>query len=320
MGSKMRATASAARAALGLALFACGGVAAAQIPEPFRIVRHDLVVDVPREEAVFNLWFSEAPDLATFDQHGRQSHGFQFYLELPDLRNFLRRRAGDPELAYPFVLARSGEVETGARAVARVVTPVTSGAENWGPVVATAPIQQRGARVTFRLPLSIFDSGDMKPYERNEYFAVHYFLEAFRFGATTYSLARGVGTVGTVNAPIEVQRRELRMSNGSKRRFLIAHVLGDPATENDPVSFLPEFVDVGSVRFGPNRAHPVGNELKDVNGDGMDDLVLMFNAADVGLSCIDRDVRLTGETPRPGSLTPEGMVFIGRAALSPNPC
>jgi hypothetical protein len=314
----MRATGRIARAALGLALSAYGGVAAPQIPEQFRVVRHDLVVDVPRREAVFNLWFSEAPDLATFDRAGRQSHGFQFYLESPERRNFNRRSTGSPELVYPFVIARSGEVETGARAIARVVT---AGAPNWGPIAATADIQQLGPRVTFRLPLSIFDDGTRKPYENNEWFAVHYFLDAFRFGATTYDSARGVATVGTIEAPLEVQRRELRNGKGSKRRVMIAHLLADPATEEDPVTtFLPEFVDVASVRFGPNRARPLGNELKDVNGDGHDDLVLMFNAAEVGLSCIDKDVLLTGETPQPGSFVPEGLVFIGRAVLSPNSC
>lgn len=314
----MRAAGSAARAMLGLALSGCGGVVAGQIPDDFRIVRHDLVVDIPRGEAVFDLWFSEAPDLATFDEFGRQSHAFQFYLELPEIRNFFRRAQGLPEMVHPFVLARSGEVDTGARAVARVVA---AGEEPWGPIVATADIQQLGRRVSFRLPLSIFDSDDVKPYQSNDRFAVHYFLEAYRFGATTYTLARGVATVGTVDAQIEVHRRELRTRNGSKRRFLIAHVLTVPSTEDDPGSFInPEFVDVGSVRFGPNRARPWGNELKDVNGDGFDDLVLVFDAGDVGLSCIDTDVRLTGEIPVPGNLVPEGTVFIGRDVLSPRPC
>ena len=68
----MSATGSAGRALLGLALSAFGSTVAAQYPEHhIRIVRHDLVVDVPRQEAVFNLWFSEAPDLTTLDEHGR---------------------------------------------------------------------------------------------------------------------------------------------------------------------------------------------------------------------------------------------------------
>jgi hypothetical protein len=290
---------------------------AAQQPEPFRIVRHDVIVDVPRREAVFNVWFSEAPDFATFDEFGRQATAFLFSLEQPDYRNFGRRNGGEPELVWPFVRVISGEAATGARAVARVVT---EGADNWGPIVATAELQQLGPRVSFRLPLSILDSADERRYENDPWFAVHYFLEASRFGYTTYSLARGVATVGMVEAPLQVRRRELRNANGSKRRFVVANVLGVSSTEEDPNFFIPEFIDVGSVRFGPNRARPVGNELKDVNGDGLDDLVLMFNAAEVGLSCIDTDVRLTGEIPSPGNFVPEGTVFIGRAALSPAPC
>ena len=104
---------------------------------------------------------------------------------------------------------------------------------------------------------------------------------------------------------------------------MIAHVLSAGPTEEDPGTstyFNAELADVGSIRFGPNRARPIGNQLKDVNGDGGEDLVLMFNAADVGLTCIDQDVRITGEMPTPGNFVPEGTVFIGRAALSPKPC
>jgi hypothetical protein len=313
----MCTTGRVARAVLGLVCLSCVGVVAAQQPDPFRVVRHELVVDVPRGEAIFDLWFSEPPDLATFDEFGRQATAFGYSIELPDVRNFLRRLNGDPQIVHPFIKVFSGKVATGAAAVAHVVAP---GAEPWGPIVATADIHQRGTRVNFRLPLSVFDTGDVKPYQGNNWFAVHYFLEADRFGYTTYSLARGVATVGTVDAPLEVRHRELRTGNGSKRRVVIARVLGLAATEDDPDFFSPEFVDVGSVRFGPKRARPVGNELKDANGDGLEDLVLTFNAADVGLSCIDTDVRITGEIPSPGNFVPEGTVFIGRAALSPGPC
>jgi hypothetical protein len=315
----MRVTGSTARAALGLLLSACASVVAAQQPDPFRIVRHDVVVDVPREEIVFNLWFSEPPDFATFDQFGRQATAFLFSLEFPDYRNFGRRGSGEPELVWPYIRVISGEEATGARVVARVITP---GRDDWGPIVATAEIQQLGERVSFRLPLSIIDSGDMK-FDNDVWLALHYFLEAYRYGYTTYSLARGVATVGTVKARLEVERRDLKNGNGAKRRFVIARVMAVRPTAEDPFPFesiSPEFVDVGSVRFGPKRALAVGNELKDVNGDGLDDLVLMFNAADVGLTCIDKDVRLTGEIPSPGNFVPEGTVFIGRAALSPPPC
>jgi hypothetical protein len=314
----MSTTGSAVRALLGLALAAYGSAVAAQVPDHhIRIVRHDLVVDVPREEAVFDLWFSETLDLEALDEFGRDLHSFAYSLELPEQRNFNLRSAGEPEIVHPFV--RASTHEPGDGIVARVVSP---GPEPWGPVVATAPIQQVGPRVSFRLPLSIFDSDDRKPYQHNSLFAVHYFLESFRGGATAYSLARGAATVGFLDAQIAVQRRDVRAGNGSERRLVIAQVLSDRITEEDLDYFLPDTIDVGSVRFGPNRASPIGNELKDVNGDGLADLVLTFNAASVGLSCIDTDVRLTGEmTSQSGPLPmPEGEVFIGRAALSPAPC
>ena len=315
----MSAKGSPARALLGLACCAFGSVAAAQTPDHhIRIVRHDLVADVPREEAVFSLWFSEAPDLKTLDQFGNEQTAFTYFLELPERRNFNLRSGGSPEIAHPFVRVTSGEPGDGV--VARVITSGTT--EQWGPVVARADIQQLGTRVSFRLPLSVFDSNNRKPYQANEWFAVHYFLESYRGAVTAYSLARGVATVGTENAQIAIQRRDVRAGNGSKRRLVIAHVLSEPSTESDPDYFLADTIDVGSVRFGPNRASSLGNELRDVNRDGLPDLVLTFNAASAGLSCIDKDVRLTGEmTAENGPLPfPEGVVFIGTAALSAPPC
>jgi hypothetical protein len=298
-----------------LACAAFAGAAMAQQPDPFRILRHDVIVDVPNEEAVFNLWFSDVPDLNTFDSDGRQATSFLFSLSEPDIRNFTRRQRGDPEIAHPYVRVGSGEVATGGRAVARVVTP---GWEPWGPIVATADLRQLGRRVTFRLPLSIFDEGGLKPYRNDSWFAVHYFLEAFRFGYTTYTLRRNVAIVGTVEARLQVKSREVRTGHGAKRRLLIAQIMSVPSTENEQSDFVnPEFVDVATVRFGPYRARPLGNELKDVNGDGFEDLVLTFDSADVGLSCIDTDVRITGEIPLPGNFVPEGTVFVGKASLPP---
>jgi hypothetical protein len=314
----MRTIDCVARGVLGLAFAACTGVAAAQQPEPFGIVRHDLVIDLPHQEAVFNVWFSATPDFATFDQVGRQATAFLFSLQQLDIRAFNRRVEGAREPVFPFVRVSSDEPESPNSAVARVVT---AGDDRWGPVVATADLHQVGGRVSFRLPLTIFEDGRSgNPLWNDELFAVHYFLEAFRFGYTTYRLARGVATVGTVEAPLTVQQQELKNGNGKKRRVMIANVLARPGTEEDPSYFSPEFVDVGSVRFGPGRAQPIGDQLKDVNGDGIDDLVLTFMAADVGLTCIDKDVRLTGEIPSTGNFVPEGTVFVGRAALTPKPC
>src|SRR5262245_53275263 len=56
----------------------------AAAPSDFRVVRHDVLVDVPRGEAVFNLWLSEVPDFRTVDAFGRQAHSFQYYVDVSD--------------------------------------------------------------------------------------------------------------------------------------------------------------------------------------------------------------------------------------------
>jgi hypothetical protein len=56
-------------------------------------------------------------------------------------------------------------------------------------------------------------------------------------------------------------------------------------------------VDVGTVAFGPGEAAPavaVGRE--DVDGDGIDDLILQFRVRETGLSCGDEEATLTGRT------------------------
>lgn len=98
----MRVMNSAARVMLGVVSSACCSAVAAQ--DTFRIVRHELVVDVPRGEAVFDLWFSRVPDFETYDELGREAYAFQFYLEQPDVANFNRRLNGAAERDHPYVI------------------------------------------------------------------------------------------------------------------------------------------------------------------------------------------------------------------------
>jgi len=68
------------------------------------------------------------------------------------------------------------------------------------------------------------------------------------------------------------------------------------------------------VRFGPdaNEAAPVGSGAVDVNGDGLNDLVLRFRLKDAGLQCGDTLVWLSGRT-RAGQLFVAGdeIVTVG---------
>lgn len=57
-------------------------------------------------------------------------------------------------------------------------------------------------------------------------------------------------------------------------------------------------VDPSSVRFGPDGASPSHGKahVKDVNGDGVDDLVLRFRTRDTGIRCGDGSASLTAST------------------------
>jgi hypothetical protein len=58
----------------------------------------------------------------------------------------------------------------------------------------------------------------------------------------------------------------------------------------------PGQIDIGSVRFGPARAPVVRHHFRDVNGDGLRDLVLLFDTRDTGLACQANAATLKGTT------------------------
>jgi len=57
----------------------------------------------------------------------------------------------------------------------------------------------------------------------------------------------------------------------------------------------------GDFRFGPATAKAKASELRDVNGDNQDDLVLRFSSKKAGLTCSTKTAVLTGKTPTGGS-------------------
>jgi len=61
-------------------------------------------------------------------------------------------------------------------------------------------------------------------------------------------------------------------------------------------SFAVTDVDASTVRFGPASAAPVHIGLRDVNADGLLDLVLQFRMATTGIACGASDVALSAET------------------------
>ena len=135
---------------------------AADSVRDFHIVRHDVLVDGPRNEAIFNLWLSEEPDFEAVDEVGRQSHSFQYFVDTPDFAAFYRRLGGGAEQLQPLVLIRGEEIHYNGSLIAREIEPfydptTDPASGGWGPVVATMAVKQDRKRVSFSLPLSVFD-------------------------------------------------------------------------------------------------------------------------------------------------------------------
>src|SRR5688572_28251087 len=102
-----------ARRDLRLANFSAKPLTANGAPDPLRdyhVVRHDVLVDMPRSEAIFNLWLSEEPDFDAVDEAGRQSHSFQYFVDTPSLSAFYRRSGGGAEQLHPLVIVRGEEI------------------------------------------------------------------------------------------------------------------------------------------------------------------------------------------------------------------
>ncbi len=283
---------------------------AADSVRDFHIVRHDVLVDVPRNEAIFNLWLSEEPDFETVDEVGRQSHSFQYFVDTPVFGAFYRRSGGGAEQLHPLVLIRGEEIHYNGSLIAREIEPfydptTDPASGGWGPVVATMAVKQDRKRVSFHLPLSVFD-GENGSGPLASPMAIHYFLELYRFGATTGTVAQAAAKVATVDAPIAVwpQGRAAR-SNGHP--FVVVRILTTTPSRLPGPSFVAGNVDVSTLELGPDHGRARWSTPFDVDSDGDLDLLVLFNAADLGLSCIDTDVRLTGEVLEGGIR----KVFVG---------
>ena len=72
----------------------------------FRVTSHDLLIDVPRGEAVVDLRFSDVPDLQSSDELGRQSHSFQYFVSEPNWSAFFLRSGGEPETVFPLLIVQ----------------------------------------------------------------------------------------------------------------------------------------------------------------------------------------------------------------------
>ena len=282
------------------------GSGAADSDRDFHIVRHDVLVDVPRNEAIFNLWLSEEPDFESVDEVGRQSHSFQYFVDTPDFAAFYRRSGGGAERSQPLVLIRGEEIHYNGSLVVREIEPfydptTDPASGGWGPVVATMAVKRDRKRVSFHLPLSVIDGENGSGHS-----AIHYFLELYRFGGLTGTVAQAAAKVATVDAPITVWPQG-RAARSNSHPFVAVRILTTTSSRPPGPSFVAGNVDVGTLELGPDHGRARWSTPFDVDSDGDLDLLVLFNAADLGLSCIDTDVRLTGEMLEGGIR----KVFVG---------
>jgi len=286
----------------------------------FRVTIHDLLVDVPRGEAVVDLRFSQVPDLQSYDELGRQSHSFQYFVSEPNWGAFFLRSRGDTETVFPLLIIQGEEVHRSGQVAIREVQAAYDcssdpGCGGWGPPVAASSIHQDGKRVVFTFPISVFDSPDgSKPYVGGSGFAAHYFLELYQFGSTTGGVVQGIARLGTVALRIDVKPGDSSNLIDTSEARLLVDVPTTFATEADPYFLFAETINIKTLKFGPNQARPVKTRLRDVNADGALDLRLTFQVSDLGLSCIDQEVRLTGEIPDSAQGNRRSL-FVGRAPV-----
>jgi len=238
---------------------------------------------------------------------------------------------------HPAVHHLNGAVEAGAllavigpngagkstllRGIAGVLKPLSGVIDLDGLDHRDIAYLPQSADIDRTFPISVFDSPDgAQPYVGALGFAVHYFLELYQFGATTGGVVQGIARIATVNARIDVKPGDPDNAIDPRRPGrLVVDVPTTLATRGDPHSFYADTIMVPTLELGPNRSHPLRTQLQDVNGDGAVDLRLTFQISGLGLSCIDQEVRLTGEIPDLAQGSTRSL-FVGRAPIRVAEC
>jgi hypothetical protein len=77
--------------------------------------------------------------------------------------------------------------------------------------------------------------------------------------------------------------------------------------------FDPLQIDIPRVQFGPEGAKAIRYRVKDVNKDGIEDLIIRFRIRDTGISCGDTKAKLKGRTI-------DGQRFRGKDAVKTIGC
>ena len=145
-----------------------------------------------------------------------------------------------------------------------------------------APIDIQGAEID-SIELLAGD-GNVFSWEQNEQF----FRRQHDFTVTLYGPANVTDVAVSIDIKPGNQRNNINPR--SKGGIWIA-VLSDLETGFDPLQ-----VKVRSVRFGPNEAKAIRHRVKDVNRDGLGDLMFRFTVRHTGIKFGDTEAALSGET------------------------
>jgi hypothetical protein len=133
-------------------------------------------------------------------------------------------------------------------------------------------------------------------------------------GGTAIIGARGEGDGGSayvfmlgtnVHIDIKPGNKRNKINPRSRGRIWVAILSNtDNASPFDPASQ----VDIPTVEFGPDGATANRYKLKDINKDGLGDLLLRFKIRKTGIACRDTEATLTGKTF-------DGLSFTGTDSI-----
>ncbi len=146
----------------------------------------------------------------------------------------------------------------------------------------------------------------------------------------------------TVGTPMLEAARKVRTAGPAEGNFRPIRIDIMPGSADNPVNpdkkgvvpvavlgssdLAVSQIDPASLRFGPEGAAPAhpGHEPRDIDGDGLLDLLVHFDAAEAGLACLDSVAFVQGETVEGGkvqgfdTLTTPGCRGQGRRAGKPD--
>ena len=103
--------------------------------------------------------------------------------------------------------------------------------------------------------------------------------------------------IGAYEIQLLAARVAIDIKPGNKRNVINPRAKGGVwvAILSDS-EFDPLQIKIPTVRFGPDEAKPIRHKVKDVNKDGLGDLLLRFKIRKTGIECVGTEATLTGET------------------------